>query len=169
MSGIPILAPPSIFTSMHARSNNSNVEQQHSHILSCVPADIGSVCVREVGISCPLLSALLAGLRLQQHMLHAFVCFASCNRSDPSVLAAKKSRSQTDSEYWRIPVLKWNKKKQLLKNNGTYSATFTVVILYISPETSITAASPGTAMQLTFNGSMSFNTTPIYQEPPPQV
>ena len=32
-------------------------------------------------------------------------------------------------KYWRIPVLIL-KKKQLLKNNGTYSATFTVVILH---------------------------------------
>ena len=42
-----------------------------------------------------LLSALLAGLLLQ-HMLHASVCFTSCNCSDPSVLVAEKSRSQTE-------------------------------------------------------------------------
>ena len=58
-----------------------------------------------------------------QHTLHASVCFASCNRSDPSVLVAGKSRSRR-----RIPVLilkkTKNKQKQLLKDNGTYSATF---------------------------------------------
>ena len=53
-----------------------------------------------------------------------FCCFASCNRSDSSVLVAAKSRR-------RIPLLILKKKQQLLKNNVTYSAiyTFTVVIL----------------------------------------
>ena len=93
-------------------------------ILSCVPADIGSVGVREVGISCPLLSALLAGLCLQ-HMLHASVCFASCNCSDLSVLVARKSRIRTEILANTGTQIK---KKQLLKNNATYFATFTVVI-----------------------------------------
>ena len=64
---------------------------------------------------------MLAGLLLQ-HTLHASVCFASCNRSDPSVLMVGKSRSRT-----KILIMK---KKQLLRKNGTYSATFTVVILH---------------------------------------
>ena len=63
-------------------------------ILSCVSPDLGSVCVREVGILFPL-SALLAGLLLQ-HTLHASVCFVSCNRPDPNVLVAGKSRSWTE-------------------------------------------------------------------------
>ena len=33
-------------------------------------------------------------------------------------------------KQWRIPVLILKKKQQFLKNNGTYSATFTVVILH---------------------------------------
>ena len=111
----------------HACSNNN----------SCVSGDLGSVGVREVGISFPFLSALLAGLLLQ-HMLHASVCFASCNRSNPSVLVAGKSHSQTEILVNTSTHLK---KRQPLKNNGIYCATFTVVILQ-RPETSITAASP---------------------------
>ena len=87
---------------------------------------LSSVGVKEVSISFPLLSALLAGLLLQ-HMLHTSVGFVSCNRFDPSVLVAGKSRS------WAkvlVLVLKKKQKQQLLKKNGTYSATFTVVILH---------------------------------------
>ena len=64
-------------------------------ILSCVSPVLASVCVREVGILFPLLSALLAGLT-PQHTLHASVCYASCNHPDPSVLVAGKSRSRTE-------------------------------------------------------------------------
>ena len=75
----------------HARSNNN----------SCVSADLSSVGVREVGISFPLFSALLAGLLcwlacFSNTMLHTFVCFTSCNCSDPSVLVAGKSHSRTE-------------------------------------------------------------------------
>ena len=57
--------------------------------------DLSSVGVREVGISFPLLSDLLVGLLLQ-YTLHASVCFASCNHSDPSVLVAGKLCSQNE-------------------------------------------------------------------------
>ena len=49
-----------------------------------------------VYISLPLFSALLTGLLLQ-HTLDASVRFASCNRSDPSVLVAGKSLSRTET------------------------------------------------------------------------
>ena len=64
-------------------------------ILSCVSPVLASVCVREVGILFPLLSALLAGLT-PQHTLHASVCFVSCNRPDPNVLVTGKSCSWTE-------------------------------------------------------------------------
>ena len=62
-----------------------------------------------------------------KHTLHASVCFASCNRSDPDVLVAGKLRSRTEILANTGAYLE---KKQLLKNNGTYAATFTVVILH---------------------------------------
>ena len=121
-------------------------------ILSCVPADIGSVGVREVGISCPLLSALLA--------CFSTTCFtprfALRVATDPSVFVARKSRSRTELLANTSPQIK---KKQLLKNNITYSATFTV---------KHTAASPGTVSYVHwFDVNVSVNHT--YQEPPPQV
>ena len=83
-------------------------------ILSWVSDNLGSVGVREVGISLHLFSALLAGLLLQ-HTLHASVYFVSCNRSDPSVLVAWKSHSRTEilasthlekkSSFWRTMEL----------------------------------------------------------------
>ena len=106
---------PSLSFYKHTRSNNN----------SCLSGNLGSAVVRDVGISFLLLSALLAGLLLQR-TLHS-ICFASCNHSDPSVLAAGKSHSQT--EILANTSTHPEKTKQLLKNNGTYSATFTVVIL----------------------------------------
>ena len=76
---------PSLNFYKHVRSNNN----------SCVLADLGCVGVREIGISFPLLSTLLPGLLLQ-HTLHASVYFVSCKHSDPSVLAAGKSRCWTE-------------------------------------------------------------------------
>ena len=61
----------------------------------CILADLSSVGDREVGMLFLLLSTLLPGLLLQ-HMLHASVCFTSCNRSDPSVLATGKWRIRTE-------------------------------------------------------------------------
>ena len=116
---------PSFNFYKHVRSNNSNVEQRHSHTQLRISQSRLCRCQRS-WYSCPLLSAMLAGLRLQ-HMLHTSVCFASCNRSDPSVLVARKSRSRTEILANTGTQMK---KNQLLKNNGTYSATFTVVILY---------------------------------------
>ena len=84
---------PSLNFYKHARSNNNG----------CVSADLGSVSVSEVGILFLLLSALLAGLLLQ-HTLHPYFCFASWNRSDPSVLVAGKSRSRTKKQLLKT----WN-------------------------------------------------------------
>ena len=75
----------------------------HSNIIAVHWPILSPVGVREVGILFPLLSALLPGLLLQ-HTLHASDCFASCNRSDPSVLVAGKLRSRTE----------------ILANTGTY-------------------------------------------------
>ena len=50
------------FLQARARSNHSQVEQWHSHTRAS--ADLGSVGVREVGVSFQLLRALLAGLLL---------------------------------------------------------------------------------------------------------
>ena len=63
----------------------------YKHVHNNNKLHIGSVGVSAVSISFPLFSALLAGLLLQQ-MLHASIC----NCSDPSVLVAGKSRSQTE-------------------------------------------------------------------------
>ena len=75
--------------------------------------------VREVSVSFSVFSALLDGLLLQ-HTLHASVCFASCNRSDLSVLVAGKSRSRTEilantSTY--LEKQQQQQQKQLLMNN----------------------------------------------------
>ena len=51
-------------------------------------------------------------------MIHASVSFVSCNRSDPSVLVAEKSRSRTEILANTGTHLKKN--KQTLKSNGTY-------------------------------------------------
>ena len=67
----------------------------YKHVRSCVSADLGSVSVSEVGLLFLLLSALLVGL-LFQHMLHPSFCFVSCNHSNPSVLVAGKTHSQTE-------------------------------------------------------------------------
>ena len=138
----------------HTRSNN------------CCPCPyllrighFSSVGVKEVGISFPLLSALFAGLLLQ-HTLHASVCFASCNCPDLSVLVAGKSRSRT-----KVLVLILKKKK----NNGTYSATFTVVILHKAENIHYLCMILIEQLAIVhwFNVNMSINYT--YQEPPTQV
>ena len=104
---------------------------QFWHFISNLRSYLCSVGVKEVGISFPLLSALLAGLLLQ-HTLHTSVCYVSCNRSDPSVLVAGKSRSRA-----KILVLVLKKKKQLLKKNGL---PHSLLLYYTRPETSITSA-----------------------------
>ena len=72
---------PSLNFYKHAHSNNK--------------LHIDSVGVSEVSVSFLLFSALFAGLLLQQ-TLHTYVCFTSCNHSDPSVLVAGKSCSWTE-------------------------------------------------------------------------
>ena len=70
----------------------NSYKQVHSNNNGSISADLGSVSVREVGIS---FCALLPGLLLQ-YMLHASVCFMGCKRSDLSVLAARKWHSWTE-------------------------------------------------------------------------
>ena len=82
-------------SSTHPSPSLNFYKQAHSNNNGSVLADLGSVGVWEVGISFPLLSALLPGLLLQ-HKLHASICFAGCKRSNPSVLAAGKWRSRTE-------------------------------------------------------------------------
>ena len=100
---------------------------------------------------------------LLQHTLHASVCFVSCNRSDPSVLVVGKSRSRA-----KVLVL-IVKKTQLLKKNGTCSATFTVVILHKAENIHYlcTLLIEQLAIVHWFNVNVSINHT--YQEPPTQV
>ena len=131
-------------------------------ILSCVLVNLGSIDVREVGISFQLLSTLLAGLLLQ-HTLHASVYFVSCNRSDPSVLVAGKSRSRTEIRANTGTHLE--KKKQHLKNNGTYTATFTVVILHKAGNIHYRCFSWSSQSSFIVNVSVNH----AYQEPCPQV
>ena len=108
------LALPNFYK--HMSSNNN----------SCVSANLGSVGVREVGISFPLLSALLTGLLLQ-HMLHTSVCFVSYNCSDPSVLVAGKSCSQTEILANTCAHLEKTKKTASVEQ---WNLSFTVVILH---------------------------------------
>ena len=61
-------------------------------ILGYISANLGSVNISEVGMYLALLGLQLAGLLLCT--LHTLVRFASCHRSDCSVLAAGKSRSK---------------------------------------------------------------------------
>jgi len=91
-------------------------------ILSCILADLGSVGVREVGISFLLLSALLAGLLLQ-HTLHTSVCFTSCNCSDPSVVVAGKSSSLGIRLLLSLSELckSYEHHTKPLRDNGWYS------------------------------------------------
>ena len=168
MSGIPILTPPSIFTSMRIVTIATLSSSIPIYSAAYRPISVLSVSEKLV-YRVPFLA--LFWLACVSNNTCYTPSFASQVATAPIPVSLWLESRVVGLKDWRIPVVKWNKKKQLLKNenNGTYSATFTVVILYISPETSITAASPGTAMQLTFNGLMSFNTTPIYQEPPPQV
>ena len=63
--------------------------------------------------------------------------FASRVASAPILVSLRLGNGVVGLKYWRIPVLvlkekeqKKSKKKKLLKNNGTYSATFNVVILH---------------------------------------
>ena len=108
--------------------------------LSNLRSYLCSVGVKEVGISFPLLSALLAGLLLQ-HTLHASVCFTSCNHSDPSVLAAGKSRSRA-----KILVLVLNKTNNNNNNNNSFWRKMELILppslllYYTRPKTSITSA-----------------------------
>ena len=83
----------------------------------------------------PLLA--LCWLACVSNMFHASISFASCNRSDPSVLVARKWCGQTEILANTGTQMK---KTQLLKNNGAYYATF-----ICSQETYITTASPETA------------------------
>ena len=94
--------------------------------------------------------------------LHASVCFVSYNRSDPSVLVDGKSRSRTEILANTGTHLE---KKQLLKNNGTYSATFTVVIIHKAGHIHYRCFSWNS--QLTFIGSTSMCplTTPTKSHP----
>ena len=91
---------------------------------SCISADLGSVGFREVGILFPLC------------WLACFpnTCFTSPFASQVATATIPVSlwlgSRIVGLKYWRIPVLILKKKNQLLKNNGTYSATFTVVILH---------------------------------------
>ena len=93
---------------------------------------LSSVGVKEVSISFPLLSALLAGLLLQ-HMLHTSVCFASCNHFDlgSRVVGLK---------YW---YSSWKKTKN---NNNSFWRKMELILppslllYYTRPKTSITSA-----------------------------
>ena len=95
---------PSLNFYKHARSNNNG----------CISADLGSVGVSKVGLLFLLLSAMLVGLLLQ-HMLHPYFCFVSCNHSDPSVLVAGKTHSQT--EILANTSTHFEKQKQKQKNS----------------------------------------------------
>ena len=102
---------------------------QFWHFISNLRSYLCSVGVKEVGILFPLLSALLAGLLLQ-HTLHTSICFASCNRSDPSVLVAGKSLSRAKILVF---VSKEKRKMELLLPPS-------LLLFYTRPETSITSA-----------------------------
>ena len=117
-----------------------------------------------------LLSTLLAGLLLQ-HMLHASVCFTSCKCSNPSVLVAEKSHSQTkilmNTGTHLEKKQSKKKKKQLLKSTGTCSTAFTVTL---HKARNIHYSCFSWNSQLTFIGSVSnVSVNHTYQEPPPQV
>ena len=94
-------------------------------ILSCVSADLGSVGVREVGISFPLFSALLADWLLK-HTLHFTPPFARRVATALIPVPLREGNGVVGLKYWQIPVLIL----KLLKNNGTYATTFTVAILH---------------------------------------
>ena len=92
------------------------------------------------------------------------MCFAKCNCSDPSVLVAWKSRGWT-----KVLVLIVKKKTQLLKKDGTYSATFTAVILHKAENIHYLCMllTEQLAIVHWFNVNVSISYT--YQEPPTQV
>ena len=64
-------------------------------------------------------STLLSGLLLQ-HLFHTSVCFTSCKCSDSLWLGSRV----VQPKYWQIAL--YTSKRLLLKNIGTYSATFVV-------------------------------------------
>ena len=135
-------------------------KQARSNKNGSVLADLGSVSVWEVGISFPLLTALLPGLLLQ-HMFHASICFVGCKRSDPSVLAAGKWRSQPE----------------ILANTGTDLEKKKQWILFCHLHCCYTTQGQKHPLPLLlleqlanvhwFNVDMSVNHT--YQQPPPQI
>ena len=78
---VPILAPPSIFTSKCVVT-----------IMAAYWPILALSVSKKLVYHFRFLSALLCGLLLQ-HKLHASICFVGCKHSDPSVLAAGKWRS----------------------------------------------------------------------------
>ena len=153
-----ILAPPSIFTS--TRVVTIVTLSSNLPILSCIPADIGSVGVRKVGVLCPLLSALLVVSNTRFKPL-----FASRVATTLIPVSLWLGSRAVGLKYWRTPVFKCLKNKQLLKNNGTYSPTFTVVLLHKARNIHYYCFSWNS--QLTFNGSTSTSplTTPTKSHP----
>ena len=123
------LSPPSIFTSKCV----ATIMEAY------LPITALSVSEKLVYRFCFLAPYCLACF---SNTFHGSVCFVGCKRSDPSVLVAGKWHSQTEilaKTGTHLDQKKNTKKKksqqqqnitQLLKNNGTYSATFNVVILH---------------------------------------
>ena len=136
--GVPILAPPSIFTSKRV------VTIMAAYWL-ILPLSVSEKLVYHFRF----LAALLPWLA-SPHTLHGSVCFVDCKRSDPSVLVAGK----------------WHNRTEILLNTGTYSATFTVVILHKAGKILLLLPELPASIHW-FDVNASVNHT--YQEPPLQI
>ena len=117
---VPVLAPPSALPSIFT--------SKHVAIIMAAYWPISALSVSEklVYRFCSLALCCLACF----FNTHFTIPFALRVASAPTPVSLRLGNGEFGLKYWRIPVLILKKKAQLLKNNGTCSVTFTVVILH---------------------------------------
>ena len=96
--------------------------------------------------------------------------FALCVTTALIPVSLRLGRRVVRLKYWRIVVLMLNKKKanketQLLKNNGTYSATFTVIILHRARNIHYRCFSWNSQLTFIVSTSTCLSTTPTKSHP----
>ena len=153
-------------SSTYLRPSLNFYKQPRSNNNGNVLADLGSVGVWEVGISFPLLSALLPGFSNTRLTLP----FALWDASASIPVSLRLGNGIVGLKYWRIPVLILKNKTQLLKNNGTYSATCHLHCCHTTQGRKhplLLLLLEQLANVHWFDVDVSVNHT--YQEPPPQI